>query len=143
MKQRRDEPSWHDLPGSAKRQIRALLEDVSERHPQGHYGAAARAALDRLPEIPSGRLPPRRTPKGKELSRMILLPATREGAFQRIVAAVKNKGSILRGAASLGVHKWTLFQYFKKWPALKKRVDAVNPRSGRGSPHRRVRRRGS
>jgi hypothetical protein len=140
MKTRREEPRWHDLPVSAKRQIREGLKQVSDQHPQGHYGAAARAALERLPETPTGRLPPRRTPKGKVLSSMIMLRETRAEAFDLIVAAIQKRGSILNGAKEVGVHKWTLFKYFIQFPALKKRVVAINPRSGRGSPGRRVRR---
>jgi hypothetical protein len=138
---KRGEPTWHDLPTSAKRQLRTLLEEVSEKHPQGHYGAAARAALERLPEIPAGRRPPRRTPKGKELSQMMLLPSMRKAAFERIVGAVSKKGSILSGARALGVDKWTLFKYFRKYPALKRKVDEVNPQRWRGKPQRRRARR--
>jgi hypothetical protein len=134
---KREEPNWHDLPAGAKRQIRALLEDVSEKHPQGHYGAAARAALDRLPEMPSGRLPPRRTKKGRELSSMLAIPSTRSEAFERISAAVKEKGSILCGAEALGVHEWTVYSWCRQYPALKRILRSVNPRSGQQDGGRR------
>jgi hypothetical protein len=123
------ELSWNDLPANARRKVRALLSAESEKHPQGHYGGAVRAALARLPEMPRGKLPPRRTPAGRELSAMLRVPATREQAFTRIVNAVRLKRSILKGAAHLGVHKWTLFQYMKQHPALAKRVRDANEKS--------------
>lgn len=123
------ELSWNDLPATARRQVRQFLSDESDKHPQGHYGAAVRAALARLPEVPRGKLPPRRTDKGKELSAMLRVESTREEAFTRIVNAVAAKRSILNGAAHLGIHKWTLFMYLKQYPALAKRVRAVNARN--------------
>ena len=118
---------WHDLPTYAKRKVLQLLSAESEKHPQGHYGAAVRAAMVRLPESPQGKLPPRRTEKGKLLADMIRIPQTREQAFQKIVDAVVKKRCILKGAAHLGVHKWTLFQYMKLYPKLGARVRAANP----------------
>lgn len=123
------ELSWNDLPTTARRAVRKLLAEESEQHPQGHYGAAVRAALLRLPETPLAKLPPRRTPKGKELSAMLRVESTREQAFTRIVNAVALKRSILGGAAHLGVHKWTLFQWMKHYPVLARRVREVNGRN--------------
>lgn len=117
---------WSDLPATAKRKLLELLAAESEKHPQGHYGAAVRAAMARLPEQPRGKLPPRRTDKGKELSAMLRVKATRETGFTRIVNAVREAGSILNGATALGIHKWTLFQYLKQWPRLGQRVRAAN-----------------
>lgn len=123
---------WHDLPPYAKRKVLALLAGESEKHPQGHYGAAVRAAIARLPETPRGKLPPRRTSKGKELSAMLRVDATRERGFKMIVGAVREKGSILQGARHLGIHKWTLFMYLKQYPSLGKRVRAANAANRKG-----------
>ncbi len=145
---------WSSLPTSARRKVRALLAEQSEQHPQGHYGAAVRAAMARLPEVPQSKLPPRSTPAGKELSAMLTVKATREQAFLRIENAVKLKGSVLQGAAHLGVHKRTLFAYMTTWPELAKRVRAANkatahrgrgrtvkpPASARRTSRRRARR---
>lgn len=60
---------------------------------------------------------------------MIRVDDTRERAFTRIVNAVVLKKSILNGAAHLGVHKWTLFQWMKNYPALARKVRAVNERN--------------
>lgn len=134
---------WNDLPAYAKRKVLKLLEAESEKHPQGHYGAAVRAAIVRLPEIPRGKLPPRRTSKGKELSAMLRVDATREDGFKRIVKAVRKAGSILQGAKRLGIHKWTLFMYLKQYPSLGRRVRQANEknRSERGAKAAERRRR--